>query len=104
MDVDTGRAARELAARRIDGIHDLDRELRRARAERCDNGVALEEAKRIEQPIAAAANALELEPRRRRVLKQLRHARPADARRRGQRLAGVQLAVGKTAQHGEAEG
>ena len=103
MNVAICRAARELAAGRVEHVGDLDRQCALLRLQRADDRVAGEKRQRVLQPIAAAGLALELQAGCARFLEHLRDAGARDTIRRGQRLTGVQLAVGKTAQEREAQ-
>ena len=65
--------------------------------------VAIEKVGRVEQPIAAAADALERESGGLGLLQHLRDAGARQPDRGGEILAGVEGAVGKLAQQRESE-
>ena len=102
----SSRAARRLSSLLVESTvsTSVDLQCLGRRAERRGNGVALEKRDRIVQAIALAADALQLESGGVGFLEHLRHpgARHPDGAR--QRLAGVEFAVGKTAQQRKPRG
>ena len=87
--------AHQLGRRGIDLVDDLERDLGGAPARRIErleprhDGFGIQEVGRLQQPVAAALDALEREPRRLGVLQHLRYAGAGEPDRGGQVLAGV---------------